>query len=175
MRKETAFVICKFMWILNMTVMGDFNKFLAISMITLMMSCDLDKNNSPDHSESGRKIPENNELSKTTIYKGNNNLDAVIGTTVGNDRVDDGMSEHWNLDHPKRKENLYAAFSMTQDQIQSYENALQAWKESENDDAFKLLSANAKIKEEERILKKILNGSQYKLYIQWSKINHFGK
>lgn len=140
-----------------------------------MLSCDLDKNNSPAHNDSEILIPENIELSKATVYEENNNLDGEIGTTVRTDWVDDGMSEHWNLDHPKRKENLYAAFSMTEDQIQSYENALQAWKESENDDAFKLLSANAKIKEEERILKKILNGSQYKLYIQWSKINHFGK
>ena len=155
--------------------MGAFNKFLTIFIIIAMLSCDLDKNNSPAHNDSEILIPENIELSKATVYEENNNLDGEIGTTVRTDWVDDGMSEHWNLDHPKRKENLFVAFDMTEYQIQSYENALQAWKESENDDAFILLSANAKIKEEERILKKILNGSQYKLYIQWSKINHLGK
>ncbi|MCK0114753.1 hypothetical protein [Gelidibacter sp. F63206] len=160
---------------LNRTAMGGFNKFLAVFTIILTMSCDLDKNNSPAHSDSEILIPKNIEQSKTTIYESKSNLDELIGTTARNDWVNEGMSEHWNLDHPKRKENLFEAFSMTEDQIQSYENALQAWKESENDDAFKLLSATAKIKEEDRILRAILNESQYGLYIEWSMNNHLGK
>ncbi len=135
------------------------------------MSCDFGKNNSPDHSTTGRTVPENKEITNTTNYKNTGNFDAMDENSIGTDKVTDSLSENWNLDNPKRKENLYATFDMTEDQIQKYENALQNWKESDKADAFKLLSANAKIKEEDKILKDILNDAQYKRYKEWSKDN----
>lgn len=151
--------------------MKTYNKLTVILFLALLMSCDFGKNNSPDHSTTGRTVPENKEITNTTNYKNTGNFDAMDENSIGTDKVTDSLSENWNLDNPKRKENLYATFDMTEDQIQKYENALQNWKESDKADAFKLLSANAKIKEEDKILKDILNDDQYKRYQEWSKDN----
>lgn len=151
--------------------MKTYHKLMVIFFITLMMSCDFGQNNSPDHSTTGRTVPENEEITNTTNYKSSGNFDTGNENLVGNDQVVDSLNENWNLDNPKRKENLYATFNMTKDQIQSYENALQTWKESETDDAFKLLSANAKIKKENKILKEILDNSQYERYKKWANAN----
>lgn len=153
------------------TLMKTYNKLTVILFLALLMSCDFGKNNSPDHSTTGRTVPENKEITNTTNYKNTGNFDAMDENSIGTDKVTDSLSENWNLDNPKRKENLYATFDMTEDQIQKYENALQNWKESDKADAFKLLSANAKIKEEDKILKDILNDDQYKRYQEWSKDN----
>lgn len=151
--------------------MKTYQKLMVILFMTLIMSCDFGKNNSPDHSTTGRTVPENKEITNTTNYKNTGNFDALDENSVGTDKVADSLSENWNLDNPKRKENLYTTFNMTEDQIQSYEDALQNWKESEKEDAFKLLSANAKIKEEDKILKNILDDSQYKRYKKWASDN----
>ncbi|MBJ7880527.1 hypothetical protein [Gelidibacter salicanalis] len=140
-------------------------------LMTMIMSCDFGKNSSPDHSTEGRTVPENEEITNTTNYKKTGNLDAVDEASIGNNQIADSLNENWNLDNPKRRENLYSRFQMTQEQIQRYEKALQTWKESQKNDAYKLLSANEKIKEENRILKDILNDSQYKQYRQWAKAN----
>ncbi|MGC1633231.1 MAG: hypothetical protein WA749_14070, partial [Gelidibacter sp.] len=123
------------------------------------------------HSTEGRAVPENKEITNTNNYKKTGNFEASDENQVGSDKAADTLIENWNLDNPKRKENLFARFHMTQDQIQSYENALQAWKDSDRGDAYKLLSADAKIKEEDHILKKILDDSQYKDYREWAKAN----
>ncbi|HUH27487.1 hypothetical protein [Gelidibacter sp.] len=151
--------------------MNYYNKLSAICFLALLMSCDFSKNNSPDHSTPGRTVPENKEITNTTNYKSTGNFDAVDENSIGTDKVTDSLSENWNLDNPKRKEDLYETFDMTEDQIQKYENAIQTWKESDQADAFKLLSANAKIKEEDKILKDILSDSQYKRYQKWSRAN----
>lgn len=135
------------------------------------MSCDFGKNNSPDHSTTGRTVPENKEITNTTNYKKTGNFNDVDPNVVGNDKVADSLFENWNLDNPKRKEQLYETFNMTQDQIQDYEEALQDWKESDKGDAYKTLSAGARIKEENKILKKILDDSQYERYQKWSNNN----
>lgn len=151
--------------------MKNLSKIAVVFFLVLIMSCDFGKNNSPDHSTTGRTVPENKEITNTTNYKSTGNFDAMDENSVGTDKVTDSVSENWNLDNPKRKENLYVTFEMTEEQIQKYENALQNWKESDQADAFKLLSANAKIKEEDRILKDILNDVQYKHYQKWSREN----
>lgn len=151
--------------------MNYYKKLSVICFLALLMSCDFGKNNSPDHSTPGRTVPENKEITNTTNYKSTGNFDAVGENSIGTDKVTDSLSENWNLDNPKRKEDLYETFDMTEEQIQKYENAIQTWKESDQADAFKLLSANAKIKEEDKILKDILNESQYKRYQKWSKAN----
>ena len=136
-----------------------------------LMSCDMGKNNSPDHSTEGRTVPENKEITNTNTYKKSGNFEAPDENLIGSDKVADTIIENWNLDNPKRKENLYSKFSMTQDQIQRYEKALQNWKDSETDDPYDMMSAGAKIKEENKILKKILDESQYKQYRDWAKAN----
>lgn len=151
--------------------MKSYFKLSAVLLTILLMSCDFGKNNSPDHSTEGRTVPENKEITNTNNYKKTGNFETSAENRVGSDKVTDTIIENWNLDNPKRKENLYSRFSMTQDQIQSYERALQTWKESDQEDAYKLLSAGAKIKEEDKILKKILDDSQYKQYHDWSKAN----
>lgn len=151
--------------------MKTYLKLVVILCLTLIVSCDFGKNNSPDHSTSGRTVPENKDITNTTNYKNTGNFDALDENSVGTDKMVDSLSENWNLDSPKRKEHLYASFEMSKDQIQRYEDALQAWKESEQEDAFKMLSANAKIKEENRILKGILDDSQYKRYKKWVSDN----
>ena len=148
-----------------------YQKLNVILFMTLIMSCDLGKNNSPDHSTTGRTVPENKEITNTTNYKSTGNFDALDANSIGTDKAADSLNENWNLDNPKRKEHLYATFDMTEDQIRSYESALQTWKESEKGDAFRLLSANAKIKEEDKIMKKILNDAQYKRYKEWASEN----
>lgn len=155
--------------------MKTYHQLFVIVFTTLFMSCDFGKNNSPDHSTTGTTIPENKEITNTTNYQTTGNFDTIEGSYINQDKVTDSLSENWNLDNPKRKEDLYSAFDMTEDQIQRYENALQTWKESEKDDAFKLLSANAKIKEEDRILKDILDDSQYERYKKWSRANDLRK
>lgn len=139
--------------------------------LTLMMSCDFGKNRSPDHSTEGRVVPENKEVTNTTNYKSTGNFDVTDSISVGNDKVADSLNENWNLDNPKRKEHLYSSFNMTQEQIQHYEKALQEWSESDKGDAYKLLSAGAKIKEEDKILKDILDKSQYEQYRKWASRN----
>lgn len=151
--------------------MKNYQKVTILSCMAFLMACDFSKNRSPDHSTPGREVPQNKEVTKTTNYKSSGNFDAIDEVSVGVDKVNDSLSENWNLDNPKRKETLYATFNMSEDQIQKYENALQSWKESEKEDAFKLLSANAKIKEEDRILKDILDASQYERYKKWAKAN----
>ncbi|WP_027126506.1 hypothetical protein [Gelidibacter mesophilus] len=152
--------------------MKKYNHLAALFLVSLlMMACDFGKNNSPDHSTTGRAVPENEDITNTTNYKNTGNFDAMDENSVGNDKVADSLNENWNLDNPKRKENLYLTFDMSQDQIQKYEAALRTWKESEHDDAFKVLSANEKIKEENRILKEILDDSQYERYKKWSNSN----
>lgn len=146
-------------------------KFLPVFSIVLLMSCDFGKNNSPDHSTDGRVVPENEEITNTTNYKNTGNFGVEDELRVDTDKVVDSLNENWNLDNPKRKETLYSRFNMTQDQIQQYESALQSWNESANDDAYKLLSAGAKIKKEDEILKKILNDAQYDEYQDWAKAN----
>lgn len=140
-------------------------------LITLVMSCDFGKNNSPDHSTEGRTVTENEALTNTTNYRETGNFDSM--DAADNDKVSDSLNENWNLDDPERQENLYARFRMSPDQIQRYEKALQAWKDIEKGEAYKLLSANEKIKEEDRILKKILDESQYNQYKQWADANDF--
>ncbi len=140
-------------------------------MITLVVSCDFGKNNSPNHSSEGRTVPENEALTNTTNYRETGNFDSMDVTD--NDKVSDSLNENWNLDDPERQENLYARFRMSPDQIQRYEKALQEWKDIEKGEAYKLLSANEKIKEEDRILKKILDESQYNQYKQWADANDF--
>ena len=140
-------------------------------MMTLMMSCDFGKNNSPDHSTEGRTVPENEDITNTTNYRETGNFDSMDNSD--NNKVSDSLNENWNLDDPERQENLYARFRMSQDQIQRYEKALQEWKDVEKGDVYKLLSANEKIKEEDRILKKILDESQYNQYKQWADSNDF--
>lgn len=147
------------------------NNIGLILFIFLMMSCDMGKNNSPDHSTPGRTNPENKEITNTTNYKSSGNFNAIDQNSLGNDKIEDSLNENWNLDNPKRRESLYSKFDMTENQIKDYEIAVRTWKEAERDDAFKILSANEKIKEEDRILKKILNDSQYKRYREWSKAN----
>lgn len=139
--------------------------------LSLAMSCDFGKNRSPDHSTEGRTVPENKEITNTTNYKSTGNFDIADSIAVGNDKIADSLNENWNLDSPKRKEHLYSSFNMTQDQIQRYEEALQKWKESETEDAYKLLSAGAKIKQEDKILKDILDDSQYTRYRKWASRN----
>ncbi|MCK0125068.1 hypothetical protein MWU76_11710 [Gelidibacter sp. F2691] len=146
-------------------------QLIFATLMTLVMSCDFGNNNSPNHSTEGRTVPENEEITNTTNYKKTGNFDAMDEVTIGNDKITDSLNENWNLDNPKRRENLYARFNMSQDQINRYENAIREWKESQKNDAYKLLSANEKIKEENRILKNILNDSQYDQYKQWSKAN----
>lgn len=140
-------------------------------MMTLMMSCDFGKNNSPDHSTEGRTVPENEDITNTTNYRETGNFDSMDNSD--NNKVSDSLNENWNLDDPERQENLYARFRMSQDQIQRYEKALQEWKDVEKGDVYKLLSANEKIKEEDRILKEILDESQYNQYKQWADANDF--
>lgn len=144
---------------------------IIILFMSLLMACDFSKNSSPDHSTTGREVPANKEITKTTNYKNTGNFDSLHDNSFGMGKVTDSVSENWNLDNPKRKENLYTAFDMTEEQVQKYEDALQHWKESEKDDAFKMMSANAKIKEEDRILKDILDDSQYKRYKEWARAN----
>ena len=151
--------------------MKTYYKIGLLLTFTLMMSCDFGKNRSPDHSTEGREVPENKEITKTTNYKSTGNFDIADSIAVGNDKIADSVNENWNLDNPKRKEHLYSTFNMTQDQIQRYEEALQNWKESEKEDAYKLLSAGAKIKQEDKILKDILDDSQYDRYKKWSSRN----
>ncbi|MBA6154218.1 hypothetical protein [Gelidibacter maritimus] len=151
--------------------MKSYQQLLVISFISIFMSCDFSKNNSPDHSTTGRTVPENQEITNTTNYQTTGNFDTIEGSYINQDKVTDSLGENWNLDNPKRKEDLYAAFDMTEEQIQRYENAIQNWKESETEDAFKLLSANAKIKEEDKILKNILDDEQYSRYKDWSRAN----
>lgn len=139
--------------------------------LVLAMSCDFGKNRSPDHGTEGRTVPENKEITNTTNYKSSGNFDIADSIAVGNDKIADSLNENWNLDNPKRKEHLYTSFNMTQDQIQRYEEALQDWKESEQEDAYKLLSAGAKIKQEDKILKNILDDSQYERYREWASRN----
>ena len=146
-------------------------KLLTVFLMVSLMSCDMGKNNLPDHSTQGRTVPENKEITNTNNYKKSGNFEDPDENQVGSDKVADTIIENWNLDNPKRKENLYSKFNMTQDQIQGYEKAMQTWKESDKDDAYKLMSAGAKIKEEDRILKKILDDSQYKQYRDWAKAN----
>lgn len=148
-----------------------YQTLMLVFFMAFLASCDFGKNRSPDHSTEGRTVPENEEITNTTNYKKTGNLDANDPNSVGSDKVVDSLNENWNLDNPKRKENLYSRFNMTEDQIQHYEKALQNWKESEKDDAFKLLSANAKIKEEDKILKEILDDSQYSRYKEWANDN----
>lgn len=151
--------------------MKTFHKLVVIAMLSLIMSCDFGKNNSPDHSTTGRTVPENKEITNTTNYNKTGNLDAMNETSIDSDKVVDSLNENWNLDNPKRKANLYTKFEMSQEQIERYEKALQSWKESDKDDAYKIMSAKEKIKAEDRILKDILNDSQYKNYKEWSKVN----
>ncbi len=146
-------------------------KLFYVLIMTMLMSCDFGKNNSPNHSTEGRTVPENKEITNTNNYKKTGNFEQADENLVGSDKVADTIIENWNLDSPKRRESLYSRFNMTQDQIQRYEKALQAWKDSDKEDAYKLLSAGAKIKEEDHILKDILNDSQYKQYREWSKAN----
>lgn len=156
---------------LNEIIMRICFKIFPILFMTLVMSCDFGKNNSPDHSTEGRTVPENKEITNTNTYKKSGNFEERDENQISSDKVADTIIENWNLDNPKRKEHLYSRFNMTQDQIQGYEKALQTWKESDTDDAYKLMSAGAKIKEEDRILKKILDDSQYKQYRDWAKAN----
>lgn len=151
--------------------MENYQKLLFIFALTFMLSCDFGKNNSPNQSTTGRTVLENKELTNTNNYNKTGNFNELDENSIANDKVGDSLSENWNLDNPKRKEQLYTTFKMTQDQIQRYEKDLQTWKESEKDDAYKLLSAGAKIKEENKILKKILNDSQYERYRKWSNDN----
>lgn len=146
-------------------------QIILVVFMAMIMSCDFGKNRSPNHSTEGRTVPENKDITNTTNYKKTGNLDAVDEASVGNNQRADSLNENWNLDNPKRREHLYSRFQMTTEQIQRYEEALQAWKEAQKDDAFKLLSANEKIKEENRILKDILNDSQYDQYRQWARAN----
>lgn len=155
--------------------MKTYFKLLVVLIMVTMMSCDFGKNNSPNHSTEGRTVPENKEITNTNNYNKTGNFETNDEYQLGSDKVADTIIENWNLDNPKRKENLYSRFSMTQDQIQRYENALQTWKESDKEDAYKLLSAGAKIKEEDKILKKILDDSQYKQYHEWAKANDLRK
>lgn len=148
--------------------MKNFHQLTLILVMTLLSSCDFGKNNSPDHSTEGRMVPENEEITNTTNYKKTGNFDTADDAT--NNGVD-SLNENWNLDDPERQENLYSRFRMTQDQIQRYEKALKDWKKAKKEDAYKLLSANEKIKEENRILKEILDDSQYDQYKQWSNAN----
>lgn len=148
-----------------------YSKLLLLFPMVFVMSCDFGKNNSPDHSTEGRLVPENKEITNTNNYKKSGNFEVSDENQIGSDKVADTIIENWNLDNPKRKENLYSKFNMTQDQIQRYEKALQDWKESDTEDAYKLVSAGAKIKEEDRILKKILDDVQYKQYHDWAKTN----
>ena len=135
------------------------------------MSCDFGTNNSPNQSTEGRTVSENEAITNTTNYKKTGNFGALDEAGIANGKIADSLNENWNLDNPKRREALYSRFNMSQEQIERYENAIRAWKESQKDDAYKLLSANEKIKEENRILKTILDGDQYDQYRQWSKIN----
>lgn len=145
---------------------------IGVTLLTvIVLSCDFGKNDSPDHSTTGRTVPENKEITNTTNYNKTGNFDAVDNATTPNAIGFDSLNENWNLDNPKRKKSLYTEFKMSQDQIKRYEEALQRWKESDKGDAYKILSANEKIKEEARIMKKILDDSQYAKYIEWSKAN----
>lgn len=151
--------------------MNTFYKTGLLATLTIVMSCDFGKNNSPDHSTEGRTVPENKEITNTTNYKSTGNFDLNDSIAVENDKISDSVNENWNLDNAKRKQHLYASFNMTQDQIQRYEKALQIWKESDHGDAYKLLSAGEKIKEEDKILKDILDDEQYKNYKDWANKN----
>lgn len=155
--------------------MKSHHRLIVIFFMTLIMSCDFGKNNSPAHSTEGRTVPENKEITNTNNYKKTGNFESSAENQVGSDKITDTIVENWNLDSPKRKENLYSRFDMTQDQIQRYEKALQAWKESDQEDAYKLLSAGAKIKQEDKILKEILDDSQYQRYQKWSRDNDLRK
>ena len=150
-------------------------KLLTVLLMVSVMSCDMGKNNSPDHSTEGRTVPQNKEITNTNTYKKSGNFEAIDENLIGSDKVADTIVENWNLDNLKRKENLYSRFKMTQDQIQGYEKALKTWKESDTEDAYKMMSAGAKIKEEDRILKKILDDAQYKHYRTWAKANDLRK
>jgi hypothetical protein len=147
-----------------------YHQLAVVLIMTLTMSCDFGKNNSPDHSTEGRTVPENKEITNTTNYRETGNFDTMDETTLRNG-ISDSLNENWNLDDPERQENLYSRFRMSQDQIQRYEKALKAWKDVEKGEAYKLLSANEKIKEEDRILKEILDASQYDQYQQWADAN----
>lgn len=140
-------------------------------LLSLVMSCDFGKNNSPNHSTDGRTVPENEAITNTTNYRETGNFDTMDAAAT--DKVSDSLNENWNLDDPERQQHLYARFRMSQNQIQRYEKALQEWKDREQGEAYKLLSANEKIKEEDRILKNILDDSQYDQYKQWADANDF--
>lgn len=146
-------------------------EILMFFLIILVTSCDFGTNNSPSHSTEGRTVSENEEITNTTNYKKTGNFDALDEAGIANGRITDSLNENWNLDNPKRRETLYSRFNMSPEQIERYENALRTWRESQKDEAYKLLSANEKIKEENRILKTILDGDQYDQYRQWSKLN----
>lgn len=146
-------------------------QLLSMTLCLSIMSCNFGNNNSPDHSTEGRQNEENKEITNTTNYKKTGNLDAMEQTTLGNGKDADSLNENWNLDDPRRKQNLFSQFNMSENQIQEYEAALRKWKESEKDDAYKILSANEKIKEEDKILKSILDDKQYEKYKTWAKAN----
>ncbi len=60
---------------------------------------------------------------------------------------------------------------MTDNQIKMYEKELNNWKASSFKNPYEKLSAKERIKEEDRILKGILDNTQYKNYRKWANDN----
>ena len=140
-------------------------KFMAIIILIMSVAC---KNESPKHSTGTIKNTDNDSLTKTTNYKeeGNfkeNSLDSTI--------VKDSTVTNWNLFDSERQQSLYSTYGMTKDQINRYEKALDEWKSDTVDNPYEKMSASQRIKKEDKILKEILNNSQYEKYRKWSNRN----
>lgn len=136
---------------------------LFISILAMVtISC---KNESPKHSTEGTTIPKNEDLTNTTNYKDNTNLD---GSGYDLTKETDSVNENWNLDSPKRQERLYAEFNFTKEQITDYETAIENWKKSDTENPYEKLSSDERIMVEDSILKNILDDTQYDSYKDWA-------
>lgn len=140
-------------------------KIMAIIILMVSVAC---KNESPKHSTEHNTIKNNVDPTKTTNYKENGNFEE---NTIENNTVDDSLSTNWNIDDPKRQQSLYTIFSMTKEQITRYENALGQWKVESLDNPYEKMSASERISKEDKILKDILNASQYEKYRKWTNRN----
>lgn len=140
-------------------------KFMAIIILIMSVGC---KNESPKHSTERSTNTDNDSLTKTTNYKEEGNFKE---NSLDSTKTKDSTVTNWNLFDPERQQSLYTTYSMTKDQINRYEKALDAWKSETVDNPYEKMSASERIKKENKILKEILNDSQYEKYRKWSNRN----